>query len=125
MLILSRVCAEFRDGSGAVLFSVTPNRRLTFIEAPEAICMDPLFRLLVEEGSLEAAVHPSAQAVKALEQDPMKGADPAGRRTPAPRRAASRPAAAGKGPAAEKAPKASSGNPGCPGAAAEASEKGS
>ena len=77
MLILSRVCAEFHDETGAPLFTVTPSRRLTFVEAPEAIRGDPLFRLLVEDGSLEAAVHPDQQALRALEQDPLRhtGAD--------------------------------------------------
>ena len=41
MLILSRVCAEFRDRSGAVIHRVTPETRLTFREAPEAIREDP------------------------------------------------------------------------------------
>ena len=40
MLILSRVCAEFRDRSGAVIHRVTPETRLTFREAPEAIRED-------------------------------------------------------------------------------------
>ena len=89
MLILSRVCAEFHDETGAPLFTVTPSRRLTFVEAPEAI----LFRLLVEDGSLEAAVHPDQQALRALEQDPLRHTDADGkksggaaRRSPAPRR---------------------------------------
>ena len=93
MLILSRVCAEFHDETGAPLFTVTPSRRLTFVEAPEAIRGDPLFRLLVEDGSLEAAVHPDQQALRALEQDPLRHTDADGkksggasRRSPAPRR---------------------------------------
>ena len=47
MLILSRVCAEFRDRSGAVIHRVTPETRLTFREAPEAIREDPLFQKVV------------------------------------------------------------------------------
>ena len=86
MLILSRVCAEFHDASGNVLFRVTPQTRLTFQEAPEAIREDPLFRMLVEEGSLEAAVTPAAK--KQLESDPLEGADAAGRKRPAARKTA-------------------------------------
>ena len=81
MLILSRVCADFHDRSGAVIHRVTPENRLTFHEAPEGIREDPLFRMLVEEGSLEAAVTPVRQ--KQLEADPLEGSDPAGRKEPA------------------------------------------
>ena len=55
MLILSRVCAEFRDRSGAVIFTVTPSKRLTFQEAPEAIREDPLFDMLLHDHSIEVA----------------------------------------------------------------------
>ena len=81
MLILSRVCAEFRDHTGAVVHRVTPETRLTFREAPEAIREDPLFRLLVSEGALEATVTPLLQ--KELEAAPLRGADAAGRKEPA------------------------------------------
>ncbi len=80
MLILSRVCAEFRDASGAVLFRVTPQNRFTFLEAPDAIRRDPLFSLMVSEGSLEAVV--SAARKRALENDPAADTDAAGRRAP-------------------------------------------
>ena len=78
MLILSRVCAEFRDRTGAVIHRVTPETRLTFREAPEAIREDPLFRMLVSEGALEAVVSPDRK--KILESDPMTDTDAAGRR---------------------------------------------
>ena len=70
MLILSRVCAEFHDASGAVLFTVTPETRLTFQEAPEAIRQDPLFHMLLNDGSLELPTTKEKQ--KQLENDPMK-----------------------------------------------------
>ena len=78
MLILSRVCAEFRDRHGTVIYRVTPETRLTFREAPEAIREDPLFRMLVSEGALEAVVSPDRK--KILESDPMTDTDAAGRR---------------------------------------------
>ena len=56
MMILSRVCAEFHDGEGRILFRIRPSAIQTFQEAPDAIRQDPLFDLLVREGSLEAAV---------------------------------------------------------------------
>ena len=78
MLILSRVCAEFHNASGVKLFSVTPPMLLTFQEAPDAIQEDPLFHLLVQDGSLEAVV--SVDRKHELEQDPVQGADPSGKR---------------------------------------------
>lgn len=82
MLILSRVCAEFRDHTGAVVHRVTPESRLTFREAPDSIREDPLFRMLVNEGALEAVF--TADQKKILEADPLKDTDAAGRKTPAP-----------------------------------------
>lgn len=79
MLMLSRVCAEFRDGAGAVIFRVTPAMRLTFVEAPEAIREDPLFHLLLQEGSVETP--DSVETRKKLEADPLKGTEPSGRRS--------------------------------------------
>ena len=40
MLILSRVCAEFHDKSGAVIHRITPDMIGLFIDAPEAIRQD-------------------------------------------------------------------------------------
>ena len=54
MLILSRVCADFHNKKGELVHRITPASRLTFHGAPESIREDPLFRLLVEEGALEA-----------------------------------------------------------------------
>ena len=51
MLILSRVCAEFRDRAGNTVFNIGPHDLLSFLEAPEAIREDPLFALLQEDGS--------------------------------------------------------------------------
>lgn len=78
MLILSRVCAEFRDRNGTIIHRVTPETRLTFQEAPDAIRQDPLFRLLVDDGTLEAAVTPVQK--RKLEAEPLKGADASGKR---------------------------------------------
>lgn len=80
MLILSRVCAEFRDRNGAVIHRVTPQTRLTFQEAPDAIRDDPLFRMLVNEGALEAAVTPVRK--RKLENEPQAGTDASGRKLP-------------------------------------------
>ena len=68
MLILSRVCADFRDKNGVKLFTVTPQTRLTFQEAPEAIRDDPLFRMLLADRSIEVA--DNGPRMKQLENDP-------------------------------------------------------
>ena len=70
MLILSRVCAEFHDKSGAVLFAIRPADRMSFIEAPESIRQDPLFEMLLSDGSLETPTSKADQ--KKLENDPEK-----------------------------------------------------
>lgn len=78
MLILSRVCAEFRNPRGETVFRITPANRLTFLEAPEEIRSDPLFRMLIAEGSLEAVE--SVDRRKQLEQDPTLGTDASGKK---------------------------------------------
>ena len=77
MLIVSHVCAEFHDAKGEILFAVTPAIRNTFIEAPESIRQDPLFHLLVAEGSLEAAF--TKERKTALEHNPESGLDGTGK----------------------------------------------
>ena len=75
MLILSRVCAEFHDSTGAKIFSVTPETRLTFLPAPEAIREDPLFALLREDRLIEISDNGPLQ--RQLENDPeAKPQDP-------------------------------------------------
>lgn len=81
MFILSRVCADFHNSKGERIHRVSPANLLSFHEAPEAIREDPLFQMLVNEGSLEASVTPARK--KQLEDNPQEGADAAGRkRTP-------------------------------------------
>ena len=77
MLILSRVCAEFHDLKGASLFSVTPSTRGIFVEAPDSIRQDPLFRMLISDGSLEAAV--PEERKRMLENDPAANHDASGK----------------------------------------------
>ena len=71
MLILSRVCAEFHNAKGEKIFTVTPATRNIFVEAPDAIREDVLFRMLINDGSLEAAV--PEERKKILEQEPEEG----------------------------------------------------
>ena len=81
MLIISRVCAEFHDQkTGETIFAINRANRLLLTEAPEAIRQDPLFQLLLDEGSLEAVV--SAHQRMLLENDPLAGTDPSGKKLP-------------------------------------------
>ena len=82
MMILSRVCAQFRDARGNVIFTVDPSNWLTFVEAPEAIQEDPLFQMLVEDGSLDASITPAKR--KTLENDPTAGTDASGKKVAKP-----------------------------------------
>ena len=68
MLLMSRVCAEFHDRTGAVLFSIKPADRMTFIEAPESIRQDPLFDMLLHDGSIQIPTNRAEQ--EKLENDP-------------------------------------------------------
>ena len=68
MLILSRVCAEFHDRAGAVLFAIRPSDRLLFVEAPESIHQDPLFDMLLRDGSIQMPETGKERAK--LENDP-------------------------------------------------------
>ena len=78
MLILSRVCVEFRDHAGMPVFRVNPWERNALMEAPEAIREDPIFALLEAEGSLD--VVKSEKQAKVLEADPIQGTDASGKR---------------------------------------------
>ena len=77
MLILSRVCAEFTDKSGAVIHKITPAMLGLFHDAPEALKGDLLFNMLLADGSIKTPE--DAKKDRELEQDPMKGASPDGK----------------------------------------------
>ena len=110
MRIISHVCADFYDSEGAVIFSVVPSQRGLFIEAPDAIRQDPLYAMLVADGSIKAVV-PENQ--KQLEQDPELGIDETGKAIRIPEAEASeKPAKAAKSAKATKAEKTESADPG-------------
>ena len=71
MLILSRVCAEFYDKHNNLLDRITPRDLGSFREISDAVKQDPLFQMLVDDGSIK---YPADDAKdKALEQDPFAG----------------------------------------------------
>ena len=72
MLILSRVCAEFTDKSGAVIHRITPAMLGLFHDAPDALKDDLLFNMLLNDGSIKTPE--DARKDRNLEQDPMKNA---------------------------------------------------
>ena len=79
MKLVSRVCAEFHDSRGSVIYRIGPADRLRYItNAPDAIREDLLFRMLVNDGSIE--VIESAAQQKAAEQDPTAGTDASGKK---------------------------------------------
>ena len=77
MLILSRVCAQVHNRNGEKIFAVTPLTRNTFVEAPEAIREDPLFGMMVNDGSMEAGITDAKK--RTLENDPAAGHDATGK----------------------------------------------
>ena len=79
MTIVSRVCAEFCDRSGKTLLVIRPQDLLTIMDAPEEIREDPLFDMLIADGSLEAVR--SVEQQKSLESDPVAGTTAEGKKT--------------------------------------------
>ena len=77
MLILSRVCAEFTDKSGALIHKITPDMLGLFHDAPEALKGDMLFNMLLADGSIKTPE--DAKKDRELEHNPMKGATADGR----------------------------------------------
>ena len=79
MKILSRVCAEFKDPKGNVIYRIGPADRLVYKDdAPEAIRGDLLFKALLADGSIE--VIETEARKKAVEQDPAAGTDASGKK---------------------------------------------
>ena len=79
MLILSRVCADFYDKRRNRLFRITHQDLGLFLDAPDSIRQDPLFQMLVDDGSIKFPE--DAKSNKVLENDPYAGADASGKET--------------------------------------------
>ena len=79
MKMLSRVCADFKDRKGNVIYRIRPADRLVYKDdVPEEVQEDLLFRMLVEDGSID--VIETAAQKKAAELDPTAGALADGRK---------------------------------------------
>ena len=77
MLILARVCADFYDKKRNLIHRITQRDLGLFRDVPESIQQDPLFQMLVDDGSIKFPA--DATKDKALEQDPFAGTTPDGR----------------------------------------------
>ena len=78
MRIVSRVAAAFCRPDRSIIFEVRPADILVILDAPEEIRNDPLFPLMVNEGSLE--VISGVETQKKLEADPVQGTGADGRK---------------------------------------------
>lgn len=78
MEIVSHVCAEFRDRKGLVILSIGPNLIRETLVVPDAIKEDPLFGLLVAEGSMK--VFESKEDLREFEKDPLRDIDATGKK---------------------------------------------
>jgi len=78
MLLIAHVAAEFRDRNGNTLYTIRGSQRNTFLAVPDTIRQDPLFDLLLQDGSIE--IPETALKTAALENDPTEGITPDGRK---------------------------------------------
>ena len=75
---LPRVCADFYDKNRNLLFRITREDLGKYVTAPDTIAQDPLYRMLLDEGSIKLAPE-NTKDKRALENDPMAGADATGK----------------------------------------------
>ena len=68
MVVVPFVCAEFHDPSGKVIHRIRDHELRNIVTVPDAIMQDPLFAMMVEDGSLKAPEN--KLELKALENDP-------------------------------------------------------
>ena len=81
MRILSRVCADFYDGNHNLIHRITRRDLGLYYDVPDAIRQDPLYQMLVDDGSILLAE--TSEKQKAFENDPYAGATADGRSTEA------------------------------------------
>ena len=69
MTIVPYVCAEFHDRAGTAIYTIRPHQLKVLIpDAPESIRQDPLFNMLVADGSI--VIPPNEAEKRRLEYDP-------------------------------------------------------
>ena len=82
MRLVSRVAAAFYRRDHTLIYEIRARDLLVILDAPDEIRVDPLFDLLVKEGSLQ--VVSSSEAQKMLEIDPKQGTNAEGRKITVP-----------------------------------------
>ena len=82
MRIVSRVAAAFYRRDHTLIFDLPARNLLVILDAPDEIRSDPLFDLLVKEGSLQ--VVNSTETQKVIEMDPKQGTNAEGRKISVP-----------------------------------------
>ena len=75
--MLSRVCADFYDKKHHLILKITPRQLGLYFDAPDAIQEDPLYQMLLDDGSILLSDNSKKQ--KALENDPYAGATAEGK----------------------------------------------
>ena len=79
MILLCRVATEFYAPDGTLIHKVGMKERLVPHEAPDNITIDPIFAMLVSDGTISYVS--SKEELKKLEQmDPTAGIDASGKR---------------------------------------------
>ena len=75
---MPRVCADFYDTNRNLLFRITRDDLGKYVKAPEAIEQDPLYRMLLDDGSIKLAPV-NTRDKRDLENNPYAGADATGK----------------------------------------------
>lgn len=77
LTLISYVAVDFWNSkTGEMIFRITKDQRGLIIKVPEAVQMDPMYGMLVEDGSIRVV---DKKEAKALENDPMKGVSAEGK----------------------------------------------
>ena len=69
---MPRVCADFYDKNRNLLFRVTRESLGTYIKAPDAIQQDPLYKMLLDDGSIKLSPA-NVRDKRDLENNPFAG----------------------------------------------------
>ena len=75
---MPRVCADFYDKNRNILFRITRDDLGKYVEAPDSIQEDPLYRMLLDDGSIKLAPE-NTRDKRDLENNPYAGTTPDGK----------------------------------------------
>lgn len=77
LTLISYVAVDFWNSkTGEMIFRIPKEKRGLIIKAPEAIQVDPMYGMLIEDGSIRVV---DKKEAKALENDPMKDVNAEGK----------------------------------------------